>query len=390
MIEDLWSISGQEKAKQAERSEAASALRLAALGDTASMESLVADPLRLRCAINQAIGRLEGEGRLIPGIAYEDHERAYRLKRFNERGLPEMDPQSLREWAVAMLSSGQEHPLKKDLAQLEMAILKGDAELALQTLERSPMAPWVMDFSLRQYEAENLLCFAAKYAPAPGDFAIIDALLGMGLSLPPRGALTRLEAPALAKAMPGFEQKGAQRVGECLERAGWVFEFADYVMLFARARDERDPMAPPEARTRPDLLIEKIELARWMASKGVSPLGRLSCESCQDWEQLVNPNQLIALRERSARLKQSGELEDFGLEEIFASEKATMRHAEQWAHLGPWLLEAGLDVEKIRRLAVENGLNATLPLVLPWAERYALEKSCPSQGAARSAEPARL
>lgn len=387
---EVFSVKSQAD-RDARRASLRGALSGASRGDLDELEKL-SDPFMLRDAINSAIARVEGAERLIPGKFYGALGE-FAPERFEERGLPELTPEKTREWAKALLGAGQEHPLKKDLADLEMAILRGEAEMARQILSRSPMAPWVMDFSLREYEAENLMTFAAKYAPAPADFEIIDALLAEGLRAPDRSAYARLEAPALASAMPGFTHKGARRVGECLERAGWSFGFVDYLLLFAKAREELDQAGMPGERMRDDLLGQKIEMALWLAERGVSPRERLPVgEAEADWEMILMPAQASWVRRERERLAGLGEAMSFGLEEVFSRPGAPMRKEAQWAALGPWMLQAGLDVSAIEARAREAGLAVTADCALPWAQKQQLEAVCEAgqaQGAGE-AGPARL
>lgn len=373
-----WSAQSQEPSQVAlrEASRRAALLGAAAGGDQ-ELRRLSADPLLLRDAINQAIARVEGADRLIHGQFYMALEGSEGARRFRERGLPELGAEEAKAWAKEMLEAGQEHPLKKDLAALEISILTGDAPMVGQILSRAPMAPWVMDFTLREYEAENLMTFAAKYAPAPADFEIIDLFLAEGLKAPDRTAYARLEAPALASAMPGFTHKGAQRVGECLERAGWAFCFFDYLLLFARAREELGNAGRPGETLRESLLEQKVEMARWLAGRGVSPSQRLPVGAePAAWEEILSPAQGAWVRQAFAEGAARGEAVDFGLAEVFSRPGAPFRKEGQWGILGPWMIEAGLDVSKIMSQSEESGLSHTAAWALPWAQKQQLLAVC--------------
>lgn len=270
-IENDYSDEDRQK-NQAFKIQAREALHKASLGDRASLQALMNDPIKLRTAMNASIDRIEGSERLFLGTHYSALQNSYSSKRFDERGLPDLNPEKLQQWAKEMLSSGQNHPLKQELASIETRILKGDVAGLKQIFTRAPMAPWVMDFSLRQYEAENLLMFACKYAPEPADFDIIDLIVSEGLHFPARNNYLRLESSTITQTIAAWQSKGGPRVGACLERAGWQCQFDDYIWLFAyRSEDSHGLGSDPLS-----CLKEKIEIADWIKSHGVDPTQRMS------------------------------------------------------------------------------------------------------------------
>lgn len=339
-------------------------------GDMESARRLLANPVDLKLWLDAMAKRRENEGalptsepsRFLPSYS----ERTKGSEDFLSRGLPQ-SPQALIE-QYEKIEAGGAGDFKADVQGIERAILQGATTALREMLERSPMALWAMDFSLAQYEDENALAFAAKYAPAGDDIEIIHALLEQGAKLPDR-RLNLVTSSSMAN-VEGIWAKNQAQVADALEAAGYEFNMADGLALLGLAMFEREPVgkAPCVARQKIAWLDEigrraKIDWSAPMSAKEWQP----HLDSLMPWDRAIRANG--GLSETFAQ--HAREQGPIGLGTWVGLACAPLREESSWAQLGPWLCDHGLAIEA-SNAARESGAAVTFERLAPWREQEEL------------------
>ena len=365
-FDDNFGKSGErEQAWLDYKSEAARWARNAVAGDAESAKRLFEKPVQLKLWLDELAGRKEGEGQLpreehpLTPDARHGYASGWRdADRFIQRGLACNEEALIEQYAMLGTKSGRAD-FKSDVQGIERAILGGSIEALREMVERSPMALWAMDFSLSEYEGENVLAFAAKYAPAGPDVEMIAFLRSLGAKLPEcRPVLVVGEQMRKAK---GVWLKTPSQVADALEAAGHVFAFADALMLMQRASFERVPVAGL-----PSVARQKVEWLGEMAKRGVDARASLGVE---ELERAVSQIPMDAGRpgrmdEYIAYARQVGSI---GLGSWLGLGASPLRDHASWAELGPWLADHGLATQALEAAAASKA-DITWKMMLPYAE----------------------
>lgn len=340
--------------------------RRALAGDQRAMAELFATPVGLKLWLDELAGRREGEAALSESASSAARIRGYGAggrgaERFRERGLA-LDPEALRR-QYAGLATASRPNFKSDVQSIERAILAGATEALREILDRSPMALWAMDFSLSEYESENVLAFCAKYAPAGPDVEMAAMLLGMGATLH-AGRVALVVGEAMSAAGVG-EAKSPRLMARALARCGYQFGYADALALWQRSRHERALDG-----TRPAVVDQKITWLGLLEEMGVEVGGTFSAEElavhCAELPQ--EPGGAQRVEQFLAWAARGGA----GLGAWVGLEMSPMRELAAWERLGPWLARRGLAVEA-HRAAAGTGAMLSQERSLPYAEAQAIE-----------------
>lgn len=362
----------QEKCEQAEKvGESFLALSKKALGgDVQAARDLLSRPVDLKLWLDEMAKRSEYEAalptsaasRMLPTYA----SGVKTTEDFLHRGLPQ-SPEALVE-QYNKIEAGGAGDFKTDVQGMERAILQGSVSALREMLDRSPMALWAMDFSLAQYEHENVLAFAAKYAPAGADLEIINELMDRGARLP-AGRLGLATSSSMA-ATEGIWAKSQRQVADGLEAAGYKFSMADGLGLLGANMFEREAagVAPAMAQQKVAWLdeIERRAGIDWSvqlsAKEWEEPLGEP-----QPWEVLMREGRSLA-EAFAAHVRSEGVA---GLGAWVGLREAPFREERSWAHFGPWLCDHGLAIEA-SNAARDSGAELTFERLAPWREQEEL------------------
>jgi hypothetical protein len=337
-------------------------------------KALLADPQGLKAWLDQLAGRSPGEGAAMEfkRALASGGPRRPAAARFLERGVPATEADLTRQYN-ALRQEGGPASFKQDLQSIERAILTGSAEALREIAKNSPMALWAMDFSLAEYEDENALAFAAKYAPTGPDEEVVQALLDLGAALPPR----RLRLPVGAikgGAAAGVWAKPVAEVARALEKAGYQFGAADGLALLASAHFERH-----ESPGLPSMCAQKIQWLEEIGRRaGVDWGGKWSAQQARELVAGI-PDNLYGSPERAAAHKvdfveRASRLGPQGLGAWVGMAQAPLRQKKSWEELAPWMDERGL-MDEIQEAAIDTGAKATLDFLEPWLQKAALRKA---------------
>lgn len=364
---------GQESEMDASQGagESFAALSQKALGgDMESAKRLLAKPVDLKLWLDSMAQRRENEGALptsepskfLPSYT----ERTKDSEDFLSRGLPQ-SPEALVE-QYEKIEAGGAGDFKADVQGIERAILQGAATALREMLARSPMALWAMDFSLAQYEDENVLAFAAKYAPAGDDLEIIHALLEHGARLPDR-RLNLVTSSSMAN-VEGIWAKNQAQVADALQAAGYEFNMADGLALLGLAMFEREQggKVPGVAQQKIGWLDEigrraKIDWSAPMSAKEWQP----HLDALKPWDQAIRANGGLA----DVFAQHARDEGPIGLGAWVGLASAPLREVSSWAELGPWLCDHGLAIEA-SNAARDSGATVTFERLAPWREQEEL------------------
>lgn len=349
----------------------------AASGDVDSAKIVVAQPARLKLWLDKQAGRREGEDSLLSNHLLHSGEGSFwgyasglrRPERFAERGLPKTIDDLKVQYAALKDKDGRAD-FKSDIQGLERAILMGSVDALEIMLDRSPMALWAMDFSLSEYEDENVLAFAAKYAPIGPDVKIVELLRDRGARLNDR-RLNLVVGAAMVQG-EGIWLKEPNACARALSAAGYSFDWADGIALLQKNTFERShaPMLPRVAAQKVAWLLE-IEKQGW-ADFSVKP-------SAEEWEAMLGKFPLDQTRPKRNEsflqyAKNGGKV---GLGAWIAWGDSPLRDPASWADLGPWLCAKGLASEALDAAKASENM-VTWSNLLPWAEREALSNQSES------------
>lgn len=341
---------------------AAERLRKGAFGDAAELDALCSDPGLLHDALVGIAGI--DPAKFVRFSAYSEPLGSPQLaeRMAAERGLPTLDPADLREQAIALsLVQGKPASLKHACAQIEKAIVSGDAPAVRAIVESDPLALWAMDFSLREYEAENLLLFAAKHAPDGPDVEICKILLDAGVSPPSLLRAGRFERTWHSDIFEGIRAKSVESMMACMQTFGWTLGAAEAAAMLSYATDEdtapehgRGPDGsppPPGAASAP--IVQKILMLDWIAASGVDLRAPL-LES--DLEALAQSSNPMAARFASLSLAEAAAGRPLPSPlDACAGPGAPERTKDSWALLAPALARWGADLEALESLASRSG-----------------------------------
>lgn len=334
--------------------EAASWAAKALEGDASACASLLGSPVELKRWLAEARGAADGEAGPASGGGAAQSQR----RRFPEGGLPS-EAAALAAQYAALEGKAGTADFKSDVQGIERAILTGSIDALRETVERAPMALWAMDFTLLEYEGDNVLSFAAKYAPAGADLAIIAYLSSLGARLPEEG-LNYVLGEAMARA-DGLWRKSPRRVAEAFEAAGHVFCAVDGYAALSQGSVEREPggaMASVDG--------QKVEWLEELEARGVDWRERLTAERCKETMDALPMS-----------LSRPGHAADFiahalgeggaGLGAWLGLSRGPSRDAAFWAEMGPFLARRGLAAQALRAACL-SGDRERWEMILPYAE----------------------
>jgi hypothetical protein len=330
-------------------------------GEAQACGLLLEHPVELKRWLDMKVERSEGEGGLMPDSTvnmYGYHAGTRRKERFLERGLPSDEEALVAQYAALGTKSGRAD-FKSDVQGIERAILGGAVKALREMVERSPMALWAMDFSLSEYEAENVLAFAAKYAPTGPDHEIIAYLRALGAKLPSE-SLNLVVGEVMSKAV-GIWRKSPKEVACAFEAAGHVFKAADGFALLQRGSMERELGVGMLSVAK-----QKVEWLLEMEARGV------------EWTDKLSPSECCALvgalpddpckPDRAQEFASHAQAEDgVGLGAWLGMSAAPLRDVNFWSEMGPFLADRGLAMQALRA-AKRSGAQVTWELILPYAE----------------------
>lgn len=344
-------------------------------GDASACALLLKSPVELKRWLDAKAGRVEGEGALremehMEPCGYLRGER--RPERFLERGLPS-DAEALRGQYAALGTKTGRADFKSDVQGIERAILGGSIEALREMIERSPMALWAMDFTLSEYESENVLAFAAKYAPAGADVVIIGYLRSLGARLT-KASLNYVVGEAMARSS-GIWRKSPKHVADAFEAAGHVFAAVDGYAMLRHGAMERVATYGMASVAR-----QKVEWLEEMEGRGVNWAMLLSAEQCQQivGELAVDPRK----PQREAEFVEHARAEGAaGLGAWVGLSGAALRDVEFWREMGPFLAKRGLAKQALRAASL-SGAGLTWGMVLPYAEAQEISETVLRPGVA--------
>lgn len=335
---------------------------LAVEGDPVAMAALFANPVGLKLWLDELAGRCEGDAVLSSAASHAARERGYGTgervgSRFLERGLAK-DAEALRR-QYTTLSPGSRPNFKNDVQGIERAILAGATKALQEILERSPMALWAMDFSLSEYESENVLAFCAKYAPVGADVEMAALFRGLGASLH-TGRISLVIGEAMSASGVG-SPKSPALMSKALLSCGYQFGYADALALWQRSRYERASGGAESTVTE-----QKIAWLSQLEKMGVSVGSQLTPaelkSACSELPEDPTGNKRV-----EQFLKWAQENGQAGLGAWVGLDMSPLRAPHAWKQLGPWLADRGLAREALCA-ARASGAVITQELVLPYAE----------------------
>lgn len=352
--------------------------RRAVSGDALAAGELFASPTRLKAWLDTMAGRVEAEGSLMSYHGstkrfwgYASGARA--PERFAERGLPQNADELVRQYKT-LGSKASRVDFKNDVQGIERAILSGAVEALGEMAERSPMALWAMDFSLSEYEAENVLGFAAKYAPIGADINIIELLMGLGARLP-KARLSLVVGESMLQAK-GVWMKRPEAVARALEAAGYEFGYADGLALLGKASFEHVAVSglPSVARQKIAWLdeIERRTGVNWGIRHSANELEVL----CGHLGEALGQTERVA-----QLLDHAKTFGPVGLGAWLGLGSSPLRDTPVWAELGPWLARHALATEALAA-AKASGAVLTAERVRPYAEIQEISEAASGGSAA--------
>ena len=338
----------------------------ASKGEVSAALKVLENPVELKITLDKLAERTEEEGTIKETQMIGGYTQGLRPKeRFGERGLPQCASDLIKQYKALSSKEGRVN-FKMDVQSIEKAIIAGSYEALKTIVERSPMALWCMDFSLSEYEAENVLAFVAKYAPTGSDLEMIDLLKSLGAKLPEKRLI--LDSGAAMFYTKEIIPKSIKSTAEALIRAGYQFNYADGLNSLMGAKLENSMIEQQS------VLCKKIEWLDYLsANHGINWSDRFSHEELKIWCSHIATNSI-----------QKDKVENFikwaqihgkiGIGAWVGLSSASLRDQQGWQDLGHWLYKNSMASEAAKSAELSGAL-ITWSYVLPWAEKEVLSKT---------------